>query len=95
VRTFPQSEGALPQLPPKSIICMPSALCVTLRIFSRAFSEIPAEVPRKEKDRPRLLSEVCFLVQKKPQDLGANTCSCVLLNPEFSGSPVLKEFLFS
>ena len=22
-------------------------------------------------------------------------CSCVLLNPEFSGSPVLKEFIFS
>lgn len=22
-------------------------------------------------------------------------CSCILLNPEFSGSPVLKEFLFA
>jgi hypothetical protein len=25
----------------------------------------------------------------------ANWDSCILLNPEFSGSPVLKEFLFS
>jgi hypothetical protein len=25
----------------------------------------------------------------------ANSHSCILLNPEFSGSPVLKEFLFS
>ena len=25
----------------------------------------------------------------------ANWLSCILLNPEFSGSPVLKEFLFS
>lgn len=28
-------------------------------------------------------------------DGGANGHSCILLNPEFSGSPVLKEFLFS
>jgi hypothetical protein len=60
VRTFPNFEAAVPELPPKSII---------------------------SKFRSRFL-------EKRRAGL-QYFLNCILLNPEFSGSPVLKEFLFS
>ncbi|KAI0895885.1 Phox-like protein [Annulohypoxylon nitens] len=60
MRTFPNFEAAVPQLPPKSIV---------------------------SKFRPKFL-------EKRRAGL-QYFMNCVLLNPEFSGSPVLKEFLFS
>ncbi|OTB04474.1 hypothetical protein M426DRAFT_320827 [Hypoxylon sp. CI-4A] len=60
VRTFPNFEAAVPELPPKSIV---------------------------SKFRPRFL-------EKRRAGL-QYFLNCILLNPEFSGSPVLKEFLFS
>jgi hypothetical protein len=60
MRTFPNFEAAVPELPPKSII---------------------------SKFRPRFL-------EKRRAGL-QYFLNCILLNPEFSGSPVLKEFLFS
>ncbi|KAI1378639.1 Phox-like protein [Hypoxylon crocopeplum] len=60
IRTFPNFEAAVPELPPKSII---------------------------SKFRPRFL-------EKRRAGL-QYFLNCILLNPEFSGSPVLKEFLFS
>ncbi|KAF2403966.1 Phox-like protein [Trichodelitschia bisporula] len=59
-RTFPKSEGAMPPLPPKSII---------------------------SNFKPKFL-------EKRREGL-SYFLNCILLNPEFSGSPVLKEFLFS
>ncbi|KAF3021486.1 PX domain-containing protein ypt35 [Neopestalotiopsis sp. 37M] len=60
VRTFPNFEAAVPELPPKSLI---------------------------SKFRPRFL-------EKRRAGL-QYFLNCIMLNPEFSGSPVLKEFLFS
>ncbi|KAI2630355.1 Phox-like protein [Hypomontagnella submonticulosa] len=60
IRTFPNFEAAVPELPPKSIV---------------------------SKFRPRFL-------EKRRAGL-QYFLNCILLNPEFSGSPVLKEFLFS
>ncbi|KAI1209142.1 Phox-like protein [Annulohypoxylon truncatum] len=60
IRTFPNFEAAVPELPPKSIV---------------------------SKFRPKFL-------EKRRAGL-QYFMNCVLLNPEFSGSPVLKEFLFS
>ncbi|KAI2472560.1 Phox-like protein [Annulohypoxylon bovei var. microspora] len=60
IRTFPNFEAAVPELPPKGIV---------------------------SKFRPKFL-------EKRRAGL-QYFMNCVLLNPEFSGSPVLKEFLFS
>ncbi|KAG9231854.1 sorting nexin-like protein [Amylocarpus encephaloides] len=60
MQTFPNSEGALPPMPPKSVI---------------------------SKFRPKFL-------EKRRAGL-QYFLNCILLNPQFSGSPVLKEFLFS
>ncbi|KAI1408933.1 Phox-like protein [Hypoxylon sp. FL1857] len=60
IRTFPNFEAAVPELPPKSIV---------------------------SKFRPKFL-------EKRRAGL-QYFLNCILLNPEFSGSPVLKEFLFS
>lgn len=60
VKTFPHAQGAIPPLPPKSII---------------------------SKFRPRFL-------EKRHAGL-SYFLNCILLNPEFAGSPVLKEFLFN
>ncbi|PQE22607.1 PX domain-containing protein [Rutstroemia sp. NJR-2017a BVV2] len=60
IRTFPNSSGTIPPLPPKSVI---------------------------SKFRPKFLENRRAGLQY--------FLNCILLNPEFSGSPVLKEFLFS
>ncbi|KAI1844579.1 hypothetical protein JX266_009252 [Neoarthrinium moseri] len=60
IRTFPNFEAAVPELPPKSLI---------------------------SKFRPKFL-------EKRRAGL-QYFLNCIMLNPEFSGSPVLKEFLFS
>ncbi|ETS81973.1 hypothetical protein PFICI_06975 [Pestalotiopsis fici W106-1] len=60
MRTFPNFEAAVPELPPKSLI---------------------------SKFRPRFL-------EKRRAGL-QYFLNCIMLNPEFSGSPVLKEFMFS
>jgi len=59
IQTFPNSEGALPSLPPKSVI---------------------------SKFRPKFLEQRRAGLQY--------FFNCILLNPEFSGSPIVKEFLF-
>lgn len=59
VKSFPQSESAIPALPRKSFI---------------------------SRYRPEFL-------EKRRVGL-ANFLNCVLLNPEFAGSPILKDFLF-
>jgi len=60
LQTFPNSEAAMPPLPPKSAI---------------------------SKFRPKFLEH---------RRVGLSYfLNCIMLNPEFSGSPVLKEFLFS
>ncbi|RDL33127.1 Phox-like protein [Venustampulla echinocandica] len=60
LKTFPNSEAAMPPLPPKSVI---------------------------SKFRPKFLETRRAGLQY--------FLNCILLNPEFSGSPALKEFLFS
>jgi len=60
VSSFPRFEGAVPELPRKSVI---------------------------SKFRPSFL-------EKRRAGL-QYFLNCIMLNPEFSGSPILKEFLFS
>ncbi|KAF2281310.1 Phox-like protein [Westerdykella ornata] len=60
VETFPHAKGAIPPLPPKSVI---------------------------SKFRPRFL-------ERRHAGL-SYFLNCILLNPEFAGSPVVKEFLFA
>ncbi|KJZ71587.1 hypothetical protein HIM_08981 [Hirsutella minnesotensis 3608] len=60
IQSFPSFEGAVPPLPPKSII---------------------------SRFRPRFL-------EKRRAGL-QYFLNCIMLNPEFSGSPVLRSFLFS
>ncbi|KAH7027621.1 uncharacterized protein B0I36DRAFT_327488 [Microdochium trichocladiopsis] len=60
IRSFPSFAGAVPELPPKSLI---------------------------SKFRPSFL-------EKRRAGL-QYFLNCIMLNPEFSGSPILKEFLFS
>jgi hypothetical protein len=73
--TFPNSQAAMPPLPPKSVISKfrPKFL-ETRRVGLQYFLKWVYETPY-----PRCMTD---------------SCSCILLNPEFSGSPVLKEFLF-
>lgn len=76
LQTFPYSEGAMPPLPPKSVISKfrPKFLEKRrggLQYFLKYISDFP----------------FCFR--------GLTGNSCILLNPEFAGSPVLKEFLFA
>ncbi|OLN81707.1 PX domain-containing protein YPT35 [Colletotrichum chlorophyti] len=81
IKTFPNFEAAVPPLPPKSVI---------------------------SKFRPRFLDKrrsglqyflKCVLCHPYRGSSPANPAdcldSCIMLNPEFSGSPVLKDFLFS
>jgi len=60
IQTFPYSEGAMPALPPKSLI---------------------------SKFRPKFLENRRAGLQY--------FLNCILLNPEFSACPLVKDFLFS
>jgi hypothetical protein len=78
IRTFPNFEAAVPELPPKSVISK----------FRPSFLE------KRRAGLQYFLKYVPFQTSSRRQL--ADFCdSCILLNPEFSGSPVLKEFLFS
>lgn len=85
-QSFPSFEAAVPVLPPKSVISKfrPNFLekrRAGLQYFLKyvAASHFPL---------PFFFFWSCHLT-------GFRLCSCILLNPEFSGSPVLKEFLFA
>lgn len=66
---------------------------------------VPALPPKSviSKFRPRFLEKrraglqyfLKCVHQRFPVQYYADFTSCILLNPEFSGSPVLKEFLFA
>ncbi|KAF1832356.1 Phox-like protein [Decorospora gaudefroyi] len=60
-----------------------------LQTFPQAAGSMPQFPPKSviSRFRPRFL-------EKRRQGL-AHFLNCVLLNPEFAGSPVLKDFLFS
>lgn len=66
-----------------------SLRCKLATTFPRSGSSLPALPPKSifYKFRPSFL-------EKRSAGL-AYFLNCVLLNPEFSGSPVLKEFIFS
>lgn len=78
--SFPNFKAAVPELPPKSAIF---------------------------KFRPKFLEKrraglQYFLKYEASTNYGllllhglTRSSSCILLNPEFSGSPVLKDFLFA
>ncbi len=96
VQTFPNSAAAMPQLPPKSIICTvqcrPSLYTSHLLTFRN--SQIPAELLGEAKNGSCILFEVRLPMVASHIASLTLRISCVLLNPEFSGSPVLKEFVF-
>jgi hypothetical protein len=85
VQTFPYSAGALPPIPPKSVISK----------FRPQFLEhrrAGLQYFLKYVDGSSL---PIFLHNVFVCEILLKNNSCILLNPEFSGSPVLKEFLFS
>jgi hypothetical protein len=62
--------------------------------------EIQAKVSGEEEGRPAIFSQVRTIPGSGAQSWNRKRKlmpdrSCIMLNPEFSGSPVLKEFLFS
>ena len=83
VQTFPGFEAAVPVLPPKSVISK----------FRPRFLE------KRRAGLQYFLKYVFYvagaLPARVPVILTIIFRSCILLNPEFSGSPVLKDFLFS
>lgn len=59
-------------------------------------SEVPTEILGAKKSWPLPFLKVCFYEwNQSPSSRIADTASCVLLNPEFSGSPLVKDFVFS
>jgi hypothetical protein len=89
VQTFPNFEAAVPALPPKSLISKlrPKFLDkrkAGLQYFLKWVSSLRLFFS---------LNSPLSLVPEGFKLMGSN--SCILLNPEFSGSPVLKEFLFA
>lgn len=80
ILSFPNSEAAVPPLPPKSVISKfrPTFL-EKRRAGLQYFLKLVLIIPQLNLS---VLTTLCYR-------------SCILLNPEFSGSPVLKDFLFS
>lgn len=54
--------------------------------------QVSTQVSRDPESGAAILSQV--RVRHPHPACMTDSCSCILLNPEFSGSPVLKEFLF-
>ena len=84
IRTFPGFEAAVPELPPKSLISK----------FRPRFLE------KRRAGLQYFLKYVqlfCWADPRRPvvDDVLTPGHSCIMLNPEFSGSPVIKNFLFS
>ncbi|CAI6278395.1 unnamed protein product [Periconia digitata] len=86
VKSFPHAASSMPPLPPKSVVCESPHFCHHPSVASpaRSVSDIDCCAARF---RPRFL-------ERRRVGL-AYFLNCILLNPEFAGSPVLKEFLFS
>jgi hypothetical protein len=96
VAAFPHSKSALPALPPKSFVCMGegfqnwvSKLTAVLRTdrFQRKFLE------KRRSGLSYFLKYVrvhCLVAREKLTEF-----SCVMLNPEFAGSAIVKEFIFA
>lgn len=94
--TFPNSGAAMPPLPPKSVLCKQLPTGWTSESVHRADNGEDRFRSRfLEKRRAGLsyfLKSVCY---NGRYGLELTHHSCILLNPEFSGSPVLKDFIFS
>ncbi len=84
VQSFPNFEAAVPSLPPKSVISKFRPKFLNKRRAGLQY--FLKYVPIWHLNSPPL--RIC------PGSTNHGS-SCILLNPEFSGSPVLKEFLFS
>lgn len=82
IQSFPNFEAAVPPLPPKSVISK----------FRPQFLE------KRRAGLQYFLKyyspNIIFATHRLLTD-GRSLSSCILLNPEFSGSPVLKDFLFA
>ncbi|KAH7123811.1 PX domain-containing protein [Dendryphion nanum] len=79
VKTFPHAGGAMPPLPPKSFVSRFRPRFLEKRKTGLSYF-------LKYVSRPVVPVHLSFSIFRSP---------CILLNPEFAGSPVLKEFLFS
>ncbi|EDU46095.1 PX domain containing protein [Pyrenophora tritici-repentis] len=79
LKTFPDAAASLPQFPPKSVISR----------FRPRFLE------KRKHGLSYFLK--CVAIDNTPLAYISTDSknSCVLLNPQFAGSPVLKDFLFS
>lgn len=109
VQAFPSFEAAVPALPPKSVIAKfrPNFLekrRAGLQYFLKYVSPpFPPKTKEGRKKGPESTSRSLHdHISEKGQDSRLTgyfppslSFSCILLNPEFSGSPVLKDFLFS
>lgn len=84
----------MPPLPPKSLIRETIRL-FTLMLFANSFQrDFDQAFWRKEEQGLNIFSSRFH--SESRQDVSQLTDhSCVMLNPEFSSAPVLKEFLFN
>jgi hypothetical protein len=95
----------MPPLPPKSVICkspdpgpaphLPIPDCSILIPIARTARFRPRFLERRKAGLSYFLKYVSHIVPIATPRYCLTIFSCILLNPEFAGSPVLKEFLFS
>lgn len=83
-QSFPNFRAAVPELPPKSALFKFRPKFLEKRRAGLQY------FLKYGKTQQLFLCAPCSYIR-----LTQSFCSCILLNPEFSGSPVLKDFLFA
>lgn len=66
--TFPNGHGAMPPLPPKSVICKQHGLLQEVSNFDDRVRQVPVKFPGEEESWTSLFLEVCA-VPRDPQML--------------------------
>lgn len=98
--TFPNFDAAVPALPPKSVISKFRPRFLDQRRQGLQYFlkyEYPSDLPHASALTRSPAGWTRIILGAFRQAIVLTTCghSCIMLNPEFSGSPILKEFLFS
>ena len=95
--TFPHAGRAMPDLPPKSVICGDRIAAKHVDMWSQLTwygRQVSAKLPRKEKAGTGIFPQVWTACNASGFYVDY-IVSCLLLNPEFSSAPVTKDFIFN
>ena len=96
ILTFPNCKGSMPALPPKSVFCtIARAYSTFLLANTLTFSLDRFRPDFLEKRRAGLAYFLKFVHSHSLYVSRFNGFSCVLLNPDFSSSPITKDFIFN